>query len=86
MKSRAVAPGDWAGAEEWVSNSRCQWHRPAVSNVSKRRQNEVVRQTRGCRVSSEGPWKGSSQLLSQGRGLGHKFSSQGGTGWREEES
>lgn len=21
MKSRAVAPGDWAGAEEWVSNS-----------------------------------------------------------------
>lgn len=29
MKSRAVAPGDWAGAEEWVSNS-------AVSGITPR--------------------------------------------------
>lgn len=52
MKSPAVAPGDWAGAEEWVSNSAVSGITPRCRTCPKRRQNEVVRQTRGCRVSA----------------------------------
>ena len=34
MKRRAVAPGDWAGADEWVSSSAVSGISPAVLNVS----------------------------------------------------
>lgn len=84
IKSLAAAPGDCAGAEEWVSNGTVSGITPRCRTRPKSWQNEMVRLTRRCRVSARAQ-AGSCQLLSQGWGLGHKFSSQGGTGWREEE-
>lgn len=84
-ETAAVAPGDWAGAEEWVSNS-------TVSGISLRYwAHPQGDKMRWC-VKQEGAefqqraQAGSSQLLSQGRWLDHKFLSQGETRvWGKEE-